>query len=112
MGQQYLICPSVDIVAGTSPSQLTILILLAFLGKRHAIRTARRQTRLDGQEGGVTFEVRCASSAESAGFFRRKFWAAAGSVGTEIGCFRRPEARDGEAKVQSRVQDRGGPPCA
>jgi hypothetical protein len=27
-------------------------------------------------------------------------------------CFRRPEARDAEAKVQSRVQDRGGPPGA
>jgi hypothetical protein len=37
-------------------------------------------------------------------------WPAAGSVDTEIGCFRRREARDAEAKVQWRVQDRGGPP--
>ena len=37
---------------------------------------------------------------------------AAGCVDTEIGCFRKPEARDAEAKVQSRVQDRGGPPGA
>jgi hypothetical protein len=36
-------------------------------------------------------------------------WPAAGSADTEIGCFRKPEARDAEAKVQSRVQDRGGP---
>jgi hypothetical protein len=35
-------------------------------------------------------------------------WPAAGSVDTEIGCFREPEASDAEAKVQSRVQDRGG----
>jgi hypothetical protein len=39
-------------------------------------------------------------------------WPAAGSLDTEIGCFRKPEARDAEAKVQSRVQDRGGPPGA
>jgi putative transposase len=36
-------------------------------------------------------------------------WPAAGSVDTEIGCFREPEASDAEAQVQSRVQDRGGP---
>jgi hypothetical protein len=36
-------------------------------------------------------------------------WPAAGSVDTEIGCFRKPEASDAEAQVQSRVQDRGGP---
>jgi hypothetical protein len=35
-------------------------------------------------------------------------WPAAGSVDTEIGCFREPEASDAEAQVQSRVQDRGG----
>ena len=35
-------------------------------------------------------------------------WPAAGSVDTEIGCFREPEASDEEAKGQSRVQDRGG----
>jgi hypothetical protein len=38
-------------------------------------------------------------------------WPAAGSVDTEIGCFREPEASDAEAQVQSRVQDRGGPLC-
>ena len=37
------------------------------------------------------------------------YWPAAGSVDTEIGCFREPEASDAEAQVQSRVQDRGGP---
>ena len=36
-------------------------------------------------------------------------WPAAGSMDTEIGCFREPEASDAEAQVQSRVQDRGGP---
>ena len=34
----------------------------------------------------------------------------AGSADTEIGCFRRREARDAEAEIQWRVQDRGSPP--
>jgi hypothetical protein len=31
-------------------------------------------------------------------------WPAAGSVDTEIGCFRRPEARDAEAKVEFKIE--------
>ena len=45
----------------------------------------------------------------AAGATLSEIWPAAGSMDTEIGCFREPEASDAEAQVQSRVQDRGGP---
>jgi len=53
--------------------------------------------------------IKLRRSLGTASLREAQHWPAAGSVDTEIGCFRRREARDAEAKVQSRVQDRGGP---
>jgi hypothetical protein len=73
MGQQYLIGPGVESSAKTPPSQLTVLILLAFSRQAPcdqegtAVRRAETVRMWD-----VTLKSDT-SSAGSAGFFWKKF---------------------------------------